>query len=127
MIYFSLRYVVVVHWQFVQRFGISNLINVSISFSILAPAFMTLSLRYPLGEYVHGPFHFCNGRFEVYFAPTHPGNFKFQGPFDLKQIIIYMAKEPASFLEEVPNMVSCSLVCISQLGNYLKMLKILCT
>ena len=121
------RYVMVVQWKMTKAFGVSNLVNVFIAISILAPAIVTLSLQYPVGQFIHGPFHFCNGRFEVYFAPAHPGNFKFQGPFDLKQIILYMAKEPASFLEVVPNMVSCSLVCISQLGNYLKMLKILCT
>ena len=69
----SFRYVIVVHWQSAQRYGIANLVNFFIALSILAPAFITISLQYPVGEFIHGPFHVCNGRFEVYFDPTHPG------------------------------------------------------
>jgi hypothetical protein len=35
---------------------------------------MTLTMQYPVVDFIHGPFHSCNGRFEVYFNPTHPGN-----------------------------------------------------
>lgn len=63
----------VVQWKMTKAFGVSNLVNVFIAISILAPAIVTLSLQYPVGQFIHGPFHFCNGRFEVYFDPTHPG------------------------------------------------------
>ena len=63
----------VVQWKMTKAFGVSNLVNVFIAISILGPAIVTLSLQYPVGQFIHGPFHFCNGRFEVYFDPTHPG------------------------------------------------------
>ena len=33
---------------------------------------MTISLQYPVSDYIHGPFNYCKGRFEVFFNPTHP-------------------------------------------------------
>jgi hypothetical protein len=32
---------------------------------------MTVSVQFPIGTFVHGPFHFCRGRFETYFNPWH--------------------------------------------------------
>jgi len=33
---------------------------------------MTISLQYPISDYIHGSFNYCKGRFEVFFNPTHP-------------------------------------------------------
>ena len=67
-----LRYIIVVHCQWAKIRGMNKLVNGVILFSILGPVFMTLTLQYPMGDFIHGPFHLCNGRFEVYFNPTHP-------------------------------------------------------
>ena len=66
------RYIFVLQSQWVNKFGIIKLINVIICTLIIAPAFLTLSIQYPIYDYIHGPFNYCRGRFEVFFNPTHP-------------------------------------------------------
>jgi hypothetical protein len=60
-----------VHWKFVQRLGMASLINTVIVLSIGVPVVMTLVLQYPVADFIHGPYHLCNGRFEVYFNPMY--------------------------------------------------------
>ena len=67
-----LRYIIVVHCQWTKMRGMNNLVNSVILISIFGPFFMTLTLQYPIGDFIHGPFHMCTGRFEVYYDPTHP-------------------------------------------------------
>ena len=43
--------------------------------SIIIPMIMTISINYPISDFIHGPYHHCAGRFEVYFNPTHPDPF----------------------------------------------------
>ena len=67
-----LRYLFVVHAPRIKKFGIQKLVNIIVSLSILVPIFMTLSLQYPVSDYIHGPYSYCQGRFEVFFNPIHP-------------------------------------------------------
>ena len=67
-----LRYLFVVHAQRIKKFGIQKLVNIIACLSILVPILMTLSLQYPVSDYIHGPYSYCQGRFEVFFNPTHP-------------------------------------------------------
>jgi hypothetical protein len=67
-----LRFLFVVNSSWTKTFGVHKLVNIIVSCSILIPIFMTLSLQYPVSDYIHGPFSFCQGRFEVFFNPTHP-------------------------------------------------------
>ena len=67
-----LRYTIVANCHWTKLRGMDNLVNAVILISILGPVFMTLTLQYPVGDFIHGPFHLCTGRFEVYYDPTHP-------------------------------------------------------
>jgi hypothetical protein len=67
-----LRYILVVHSIRIKKFGINKLVNTILILSLVIPIIMTLSLQYPVSDYVHGPYNYCKGRFEVYFNPTHP-------------------------------------------------------
>ena len=73
------RYLFVVHSNWTNRFGINRLVNTIVLLSLVIPLFMTISLQYPVSDYIHGALNFCKGRFEVFFIPTHsdpftPGN-----------------------------------------------------
>ena len=67
-----LRYLFVVQTSRTKKFGIQKIVNIIASLSILIPILMTLSLQFPFSDYIHGPYSFCLGRFEVFFNPTHP-------------------------------------------------------
>ncbi len=67
-----LRYILVVHSIRVNKFGVNKIINIILILSLIIPFIMTLSVQYPISDYVHGPYNYCKGRFEVYFNPTHP-------------------------------------------------------
>ena len=67
-----IRYILVVHSIRFNKFGINKLVNIILILSLIIPVIMTLSLQYPVSDYVHGPYNYCKGRFEVYFNPTHP-------------------------------------------------------
>lgn len=66
------RFLFVVFSLRVKAIGTSLLINIVLALSILVPLFMTLSLQYPVSDFIHGAFNNCRGRFEVFFNPTHP-------------------------------------------------------
>ena len=69
------RYLFVVQTSWTNRFGINKLINTVIILSLVVPLFMTLSLQYPVSDYIHGPLNYCKGRFEVFFNPKHSDPF----------------------------------------------------
>ena len=75
-----LRFLFVVKSQWTKSFGIERLVNIIIGLSIFIPLAMTLALQYPVYDYIHYPYNYCMGRFEVLFIPLHqdpvsPGNF----------------------------------------------------
>jgi hypothetical protein len=65
------RYLFVVQSGWTKRYGMSELINTIVFLSLAVPLFMTISLQYPVSDYIHGPFNYCKGRFEVFFNPMH--------------------------------------------------------
>jgi hypothetical protein len=67
-----LRYLFVVHSFRVKSIGMVNVVWTVIALSILFPLFITLSIQYPVSDFIHGPLNLCIGRFEVYFNPYHP-------------------------------------------------------
>ena len=67
-----LRYLYVVHSMKVKQFGMSRVVKIVVIISILLPAAVTISVQYPVSDFIHGPFNLCIGRFEVYFNPYHP-------------------------------------------------------
>jgi hypothetical protein len=70
-----LRYIFVVHHGWAKSVGIKRVAYGSIVISLLIPLFMTVMVQYPIGDFIHGPFNHCIGRFEVYFDPKHPDPF----------------------------------------------------
>jgi hypothetical protein len=66
-----IRYLFVVKSLWVKSKGIKKISNLIIAASFIIPFFMTVSVQFPIGTFVHGPFHFCRGRFETYFNPWH--------------------------------------------------------
>ena len=67
-----LRYLFVVHSLRVKKAGMSNVVWTVIVLSISIPMFITISIQYPVSDFIHGPLNHCIGRFEVYFNPYHP-------------------------------------------------------
>lgn len=67
-----LRYLYVVHSMKVKQFGMFQVVKIFVIVSILFPAVVTISVQYPISDFIHGPFNLCIGRFEVYFNPYHP-------------------------------------------------------
>jgi hypothetical protein len=65
------RYLFVVQSGWTKRYGMSELINTIVFLSLAVTLFMTISLQYPVSDYIHGPFNYCKGRFEVFFNPMH--------------------------------------------------------
>ena len=70
-----LRYIFVVHHGWAKSVGIKRVAYGSIALSLFIPMFMTIMVQYPVGDFIHGPFNHCLGRFEVYFDPKHPDPF----------------------------------------------------
>ena len=66
------RFIFIIWSNRVRSFGIARLINTAIILMIVIPFLMTLSLQFPVSDFIHGPFNHCRGRFEVFFNPTHP-------------------------------------------------------
>ena len=66
-----IRYLFVVKSQWVKSKGMKKVTNWIIAASFIVPFFMTISVQFPIGTFVHGPFHFCMGRFEILFNPMH--------------------------------------------------------
>ncbi len=66
-----LRYLFVVHSLRVKSIGMVNVVTTVIVLSILIPLLITLSMQYPVSDFIHGPLNHCIGRFEVYFNPYH--------------------------------------------------------
>jgi hypothetical protein len=69
------RYLFVIQSSWTNRYGINKLINIIVILSLVVPFFMTISLQYPVSDYIHGPFNYCKGRFEVFFNPMHSDPF----------------------------------------------------
>ena len=67
-----LRYLFVVHSMKVKSFGMVRVVSTVIVISVLLPFLMTISVQYPVSDFIHGPLNLCIGRFEVYFNPHHP-------------------------------------------------------
>ena len=67
-----MRYLFVVHSSWTKNFGIHKLVNIIIYLPFLISVLMTLSLQFPVFDFIHGPLNFCKGRFEVFFNPMHP-------------------------------------------------------
>ena len=66
-----LRYIFVVHHGWAKSMGIKQVAYNSIIISLLIPLFMTITVQFPIADFIHGPFNHCIGRFEVYFDPKH--------------------------------------------------------
>ena len=66
-----IRYLFVVESLWVKSKGMKKITNWIIAASFIVPFFMTVSVQFPIGTFVHGPFHFCMGRFETLFNPMH--------------------------------------------------------
>ena len=67
-----LRYLFVVHSMKVKSLGMVRVVSSVIVISVLLPFLMTISVQYPVSDFIHGPLNLCIGRFEVYFNPYHP-------------------------------------------------------
>ena len=67
-----MRYLFVVHSSWTKNFGIHKLVNIIIYLPFLISVLMTLSVQFPVFDFIHGPLNFCKGRFEVFFNPMHP-------------------------------------------------------
>ena len=65
------RFAFVVCGNWTKSFGINRLVNIVTALSFIIPAIMTLSLQFPAFDYIHFPFNYCLGRFEIVFNPTH--------------------------------------------------------
>jgi hypothetical protein len=70
-----LRYLFVVKHLWVKSVGMKTVVNYIIALTLILPLIMTISVQFPISEFIHGPFQFCIGRFETYFNPTHPDPF----------------------------------------------------
>ena len=70
-----LRYIFVVHHGWARSVGIKRVVYQSIAISLLIPLFMTITVQFPIADFIHGPFYHCIGRFEVYFDPKHSDPF----------------------------------------------------
>ena len=68
----TVRFLFVLFSMKVKAYGMNRLVNTAVVLSVFIPLLMTLSLQYPVSDYIHGPFSICKGRFEVFFNPTHP-------------------------------------------------------
>ena len=66
------RYLFVVQHSWVKCKGMKTIVNRIIGLSVLVPVAMTISVQFPVSDYVHGPFNRCIGRFETFFDPFHP-------------------------------------------------------
>ncbi len=70
-----LRYCLVVHGNWTKSIGINRFVTIIIFLSVVVPCYMTISLQFPVGNHIHGPYNNCVGRFEIFFNPTHPDPF----------------------------------------------------
>ena len=70
-----LRYLFVVEHLWVKSKGLKTVVNYVIALTLILPLVMTVSVQFPISEFIHGPYQFCIGRFETYFNPTHPDPF----------------------------------------------------
>ncbi len=66
------RYLFVVQNSFVKIVGMKSVVNFLITLTIIVPIIMTLSVQFPISDFVHGAFNRCIGRFETFFNPMHP-------------------------------------------------------
>jgi hypothetical protein len=66
-----LRFMFIVCNNWTKWYGTNKLVNTILLLSFSVSLLMTLSLQFPVYDYVHGPFNYCRGRFEVLFNPTH--------------------------------------------------------
>jgi hypothetical protein len=70
-----LRFLFIVCNNWTKWYGTNKLVNTILLLSFSVSLLMTLSLQFPVYDYVHGPFNYCRGRFEVLFNPTHSDPF----------------------------------------------------
>jgi len=56
----------------VKVIGTEKVVNILIIFSFVTPAILVGLSRFPILDFMHGPYNHCIGRFEVYFNPKHP-------------------------------------------------------
>ena len=66
------RYLFVVQHSWVKYVGMKRVMNCVIALTIIISIAMTLSVQFPISDFVHGGFNRCIGRFEVFFDPMHP-------------------------------------------------------
>ncbi len=66
------RYIFVLHSDLVKAIGTEKLVNMIIIFSFVTAAILVGLTRFPILDFMHGPYNHCIGRFEVYFNPKHP-------------------------------------------------------
>jgi hypothetical protein len=65
------RYLFVLHSDKMKEIGTEKVVNMLIIFSFVGPALSVALTRYPIFDFMHGPYNHCIGRFEVYFTPKH--------------------------------------------------------
>jgi hypothetical protein len=66
------RYLFVVQYSWVKFVGMKSVVNFVITLTVIVPMIMTLSVQFPISDFIHGPFNRCIGRFETFFNPMHP-------------------------------------------------------
>ena len=59
-------------WLIPIPIGMKTVVNSIIALTIIVPLMMTLSVQYPIFDWVHGPYNRCIGRFDTVFSPLDP-------------------------------------------------------
>ena len=109
-----LRYLFVVHSMKVKSLGMVRVVSSVIVISVLLPFLMTISVQYPVSDFIHGPLNLCIGRFEVYFNPYHPDTIT-EGKkffFGLWRRLLSFSGEPKVPFKEKTFMLSLESRCI---------------
>lgn len=78
----SMRFILIVKNHWAMAVGLKKITILCILASIILPLWMTLAMQFPIRDSIHGPYHHCMGRFEIYYNPFHhdtttPGKFFF--------------------------------------------------